>query len=281
MVETPLYKIKKKLSKNIPTNLIDKIPNRWEKIGDIVIIKLDDDLKKYSDIVGEIYGDFLDCKTVLNDVGGISGELREPNVKVIYGTNNTETAHKENKVRFKLDPQKVMFSSGNMDERLRMAKISSKDEVVVDLFAGIGYFTLPMAVHSTPKKIFACEKNKIAFDYLSKNIALNNVNSIVEPLFGDNRKIAPKNIADRVIMGYIGGTKDFLPIAIKSLNEGKGIIHFHEKYSDKIMPNKPLKTIEKKANKINRKIKLIQYKKVKSYAPGISHFVFDLSVGEQ
>lgn len=281
MVETPLNKIRKILSNNIPNNLIDKIPNKWEKIGDIVIIKLDDGLKKYTDIVGEIYADFLDCKTVLNDVGGISGELREPNVKVIYGANETETIHKENNVRFKLDPQKVMFSSGNMDERLRMANISSKDEVVVDLFAGIGYFTLPMAVHSTPKKIFACEKNKIAFDYLYQNIALNNVNYIVEPLFGDNRKVAPKNIADRVIMGYIGGTEDFLTIAIKSLKDSKGIIHFHEKYSDRLVPNKPLKAIEKKAQQSNRKIKLIQYKKVKSYAPGISHFVFDLSVGEQ
>jgi len=33
-----------------------------------------------------------------------------------------------------------MFSSGNMDERIRMSMISDKNEVVVDLFAGIGYF---------------------------------------------------------------------------------------------------------------------------------------------
>ncbi len=280
MVETPFDKIKEKLSKDIPSTLLDSIPNKWEKIGDVAIVKLSDDLTKYKESIGKTYAEVLGCKTVLNDVGGISGELREPNVEIIYGSNETETIHKENGVRYKLDPQRVMFSSGNMDERVHMATVSNKEEVVVDLFAGIGYFTLPMAVHSKPKKIFACEKNKIAFDYLVQNIALNNVNSIVEPLFGDNRKIAPENIADRIVMGYIGGTEEFLSIAIKSLKDRKGTIHFHEKYSDKLIPNKPLNSLEKIANEFNRKIKLIQYRKVKSYAPGISHFVFDISVGE-
>jgi len=281
MIETPLNKIKEKLSKDIPSNLLNGVPNKWEKIGDVAVVRLSDDFERYKENIGKTYAEILDCKTVLNDVGGISGELREPNVEVIYGSNETETIHKENGVRYKLDPQRVMFSSGNMDERIRMANISNKNEIVVDLFAGIGYFILPMAVHSKPQKIFACEKNKIAFDYLVQNIALNNVNSIVEPLFGDNREIAPENIADRVIMGYIGGTESFLPIAIKSLKDKKGTIHFHEKYSDSLIPNKPLNSIEKIANELDRKIRLIQYKKVKSYAPGISHFVFDISVGEQ
>ena len=128
---------------------------------------------------------------------------REPNVKIIYGNKKTETIHIENGIRYKLDPQKVMFSSGNMDERIRMAKISNPKETVVDLFAGIGYFTLPMAVYSKPKKIFACEINPVAYDYLCKNIVQNDVTSIVEPLLGDNKTTAPKNVADRIIMGYI------------------------------------------------------------------------------
>lgn len=281
MTQTPFDKIKEKLSKDIPSDLLDDIPNKWEKIGDVTVVKLSDSLENYREIIGKTYAEVLGCKTVLNDVGGISGELREPKVEIIYGSKKTETIHKENFVRYKLDPQKIMFSSGNMDERIRMANISNKDETVVDLFAGIGYFTLPIAVHSKPKKIFACEKNKIAFDYLNQNITLNNVTSMVEPLFGDNRKIAPENIANRVIMGYIGGTENFLPIAIKSLKDGKGIIHFHEKYSEKLIPDKPMKSIQKIADEFDRKVELKQYKQVKSYAPGISHFVFDLKIGEK
>ena len=280
MIMFPFNKIKENLSREIPSDIIDNIPNKWEKVGDVAIIKLNNDFEKYKNIIGKTYAEVLSCKTVLNDKGGISGELREPDVEVIYGLNQTETIHKENGVRYKLDPQKVMFSSGNMDERIRISTVSNKDEIIVDLFSGIGYFTLPIAVHSKPKKIFACEKNKIAFDYLTKNMALNNVNSIVEPLFGDNREIAPENIADRVIMGYIGGTEDFLTIAIRSLKNVKGTIHFHEKYPEKIVPDDPMKKIEKVADDFNRKAKLLQYRQVKSYAPGISHYVFDISVGE-
>jgi len=279
MIQTPFDVIKKNLSKYLSANIIEKIPEKWEKIGDVGIIKLSDELLKYKDLIGKVYAESLDCKTILNDICGISGELRKPNVEVIYGSNETETIHKENGVRYKLDPQKIMFSSGNMDERIRMATISNKDETIVDLFAGIGYFTLPIAVHSKPKKIFACEKNKIAFDYISQNIVLNNVNSIVEPLFGDNRDTAPENIADRVIMGYFGGADDFLSTAIKSLKDGEGIIHFHEKYSEKLVPEKPMKSIQLVADDLNKKVELLRYKHVKSYAPGISHYVFDISVG--
>ena len=281
MSETPFDKIKKKISGIIPDDLVDSIPRSWEKIGDILIIKFPENLSNYKRTLGEVYANVLGCRAVLNDKVGIVGEFREPDVEVVFGSSDTETVHKENGIRYKLDPQKIMFSSGNMDERIRMANVSNKNEVVVDFFAGIGYFTIPMAVYSKPRKIYACEKNPVAYDYLRENIVLNDVTDIVEPVFGDNREVAPENIANRIVMGYIGDTESFLPIAIKSLKAGKGIIHFHEKYSDSFVPDQPLDYMKKIAGELDRKIKLIQYRKVKSYAPGVSHFVFDVFVDEK
>jgi tRNA wybutosine-synthesizing protein 2 len=281
MTDTPFNQIKESLEKEIPIDLVSKIPDKWEKIGEIGVIKLHPDLKRYSQIVGESYAEILQCKTILNDVGGISGEYREPKTKIIYGSNNTETTHKENGIRFKLDPQKIMFSSGNMDERIRMATVSNEKETVVDLFAGIGYFTLPMAVHSKPKKIFACELNPAAYKYLCENIALNNVSDIVEPLRGDNRKVAPKNVADRVIMGYFGNANKFLSNAFKCLKDYKGIIHYHDKFSENQVPYLPSKYVKKFVEKYDRRIELFDYKIVKSYAPGINHYVFDIGIDEK
>ncbi len=281
MAEKPFIQIKNSLLKEIPSDLVSNLPDKWEKIGDVLTIVLPSILDEYKNTIGKKYAEVLNCKTVLKDIGGIKGEFRVPNVEIIYGLKNTETIHKENGVKYRLDPQKLMFSSGNMDERIRMAKISNKNETVVDLFAGIGYFTLPIAIYSKPEKVFACEKNQIAFDYLNENIILNDVSSIVEPRKGDNRDIAPKNIADRVIMGYIDETEKFLPNAIDCLHNHIGIIHYHNTFSDNTIPNKPMKIVEKEAKKKGCKAELLKYIYVKSYAPGISHYVFDIKIGEK
>ena len=281
MTETPFIQIKKSLLNEIPLNLINKIPEKWEKIGNILTMVLPSIFNEYKKIIGEKYAEVLNCKTVLRDIGGIKGEFRVPNVEVIYGSKNTETVHKENGVKYKLDPQKIMFSSGNMDERIRMANISNRNETVVDLFAGIGYFTLPLAIYSKPKEIIACEKNQIAFNYLNENIILNDVSSIVEPRKGDNREIAPKNFANRVIMGYIEETERFLSIAFDCLQEHSGIIHYHNTFPNHAVPNKPMKIVEEEANKKGCKAELLGYYNVKSYAPGISHYVFDLRIDEK
>lgn len=281
MIETPFNQIKKLLSKELPSKLISKIPDKWEKVGDVLTLVLPSELNPYKEIISKTYAEMLNCKSVLNDIGGISGDYREPNVKVIYGSKNTETIHKENGIRYKLDPQKIMFSSGNMDERIRMATISNKSETVVDLFAGIGYFTLPIAVYRKPKRIYACEINPIAYDYLCKNITLNNVTSIVEPLKGDNRKVAPKDVADRVIIGHFGDTFKFLPTAIECLKDGEGFIHYHNKIPEKKFPDEPIKKIKEIADKYDRKVKILKHTHVKSYAPGISHYVLDIKIGEK
>ena len=113
MIKTPLYQLKKLLSNEIPSELICYLPDKWEKIGNVVIIKLNKNLRKYQEKIGKRYAEILHCKTVLNDVGGISGAYRKPKVEILYGSKNTETIHKENDISYKLDPQKVMFSSGN------------------------------------------------------------------------------------------------------------------------------------------------------------------------
>ncbi len=278
MALKPLNQIKLELSDKIPNKYIQFLPTKWEKIGDILIIKISEELKEHKKTIAKVYSDVLNCRSVINDKGGITGELRKPDVELIYGSKDTETVHIENKVRFKIDPMKLMFSKGNMDERLFMSRINVENETVVDMFAGIGYFSLPIAVHSKPKKIFACEKNPDAYFYLSKNVLLNKVIEIVEPIKGDNRKVAPQNVADRIIMGYIGGTEKYIETALKCLKENKGIIHFHEKYPQEIRSEKIVKIVKEKSKRFNREVKLLEKRKIKSYAPGIFHFVFDFEI---
>jgi tRNA wybutosine-synthesizing protein 2 len=260
--------------------MVHYLPDKWEKAGTIVTIKLPNQVRRYQEIIGKVYTDVLGCDTTLNDVGGICGVYREPIVEVIYGSPFTETTHSENKIRFQLDPQKIMFSSGNMAERKRMATIANPKETVVDLFAGIGYFSIPMAVYSKPVKIFACEINPVAYRYLCTNIKLNQVTDIVEPLFGDNRVTAPKECADRVILGYLEEPKVFLYVALDALKNQTGILHYHDVVPIEDISQQSLRDIETITKKYHRSIELLRVNKIKSYSPKRAHVVLDVRVVE-
>jgi tRNA wybutosine-synthesizing protein 2 len=278
MKVTPFQQIQKQLQNELSDKETLLLPKKWEKVGDVLILKLPKKLYTHSEKIGKSYADVLHCKAVLVDEEGISGIFREPIIRHIFGEMNTETIHNENGIRFHLNPQQIMFSSGNIDERKRMSTISNHSEIIVDLFAGIGYFSIPIAVYSKPKKIYACEINQIAFRYLQRNISENNVNSIVTPLSGDNKNISPKNVADRVIMGYFGDTSSFLLTALNCLKKHKGIIHYHNVFPDKQIPLIALRQIDVVCRRFNRFSHLLNVHKIKSYAPGISHYVFDVEI---
>ncbi len=280
MLKTPYESIKKTVSLLIPSELVHFLPSKWEKIGSVVSIKVPDELCEYKEIIGKAYADGLGCTTTLNDTGGISGVYRKPVVEVIYGSAHTETIHSENGIRFKIDPQQIMFSSGNMGERRRMASIAHPNETVVDLFAGIGYFTLPIAVYSKPKKIVACEINLVAYDYLCANVVLNHVSSIVEPRFGDNRVVAPEDCANRVILGYLHDPQEYLPVAFSCLKNHVGMLHYHELVPVDQIPRQPLSHIEVVAGRFNRCVELLKVHEIKSYAPRVNHLVLDVRISQ-
>ncbi len=268
----PFDKIVKILQLEPP--LMQSIPRKWEKIGDILVLRLPPELEEHEVVIAEAYARVLGAKSVLQDERGISGEWRLPGVRKILG-GDTETIHLEDGVRFKLDAAKVMFSSGNLPERMRMARIAGRDEVVVDMFAGIGYFTIPMAVHSRPHKIFACEVNPTAFQYLEENVRINLVES-VEPLLGDCRETAPEGVADRVIMGYLRA-QEFLPKAYKTLRP-EGVLHYHEACPNELADSRPWSTVKKTAEDMGRTAQLLRKARLKSYAPGVSHIVLDVKL---
>ncbi len=278
MRQTPWVEIQKTISSFIPSEMIALLPDKWEKIGTVVTIRLPAELRQHQQIIGKVYADVLGCTTVLNERGGISGVYREPVVEVIFGSPMTETIHTENGIRFKIDPQKIMFSSGNMAERKRMATIAKSNETVVDLFAGIGYFTVPMAVYSKPKKIVACEINHLAYSYLCSNIVLNHVSSIVEPLFGDNRTTAPKDCATRVILGFLKDPYLFLPVAFECLRNRSGILHYHEVVPVERSRDQPWGHIESVAVRYHRSVELLEVHEIKSYAPRMNHVVLDVRI---
>jgi len=275
--DNPQYYLQEKTVFNnldIPEMERKLLPRGWQILGEIIILTLDEKLTKRKTQIGEaLLSNYPRCKTVLLD-RGISGQMRQPDRQIIAGAGTPETVHKENDCLFKLDAMKIMFSQGNLAEKKRMSNLG-KDETVVDMFAGIGYFSIPMAVHAKPKKIISIEINPVSFGYLKENIALNRVGDIIEPIAGDCAKVTPRRIANRVIMGYLDG-QDYLEVGINALLPG-GILHYHEAVPEAI-ESRPADRIIDVSRKLERNVEITGPRRIKKYAPGVWHVVVDAKV---
>lgn len=253
----------------IPAEKFPFLPSGFLRIGNIIIVRIPLELKEYEKDIGTFLLKTFDAQSVFSR-GIIQGDLRIPQMKRIAGEGN-ETLHKENGCIFSLDVSCLMFSKGNILER---GRLRADDEDVVDMFAGIGYFSLPLAKRSPSCRIVAIEKNPAAARYLRKNIRLNKLTN-VEVIEGDCRGIALKNCADRVLMGYFPGTEAFLPAAFGFLRR-RGIVHYHNIYRTEELWRKPLGTLESSALENGYRLEKVLYKnRVKQYSPGKYHVVVD------
>lgn len=258
-------------------DLLRLLPRGWFILGDVIIVKIQPQLGQFKHQIGDaLLSIYPRCRSVLEDFG-IEGQLREPVREIIAGETR-ETIHKENGVFFKLDALKIMFSQGNLRERIRMSRLGN-DEVVVDMFAGIGYFTLPMAVHARPRRVLAIELNPAAYQYLKENVRLNHVESIVETILGDCEKFTPPGVADRVVMGYVGATDRYLGTGVRALRPG-GILHYHQTIPSWQYPRAIIEDVVDVAEELDRSVEIKRCARVKKYSPGVVHAVVDACIGK-
>jgi len=259
---------------DIPEGLKALLPEKYERLGHVLVLRLPGPLLPHREEIAEAYAKVLKARTVLLERGIIRGVERRPDVELLFGT-ETETTHSESGILYRLDPTRVMFSSGNFDEKLRMASLDCRGETVVDMFAGIGYFTMPLAAKAGAERVIACEINPEAVRFLRRNIELNRVGDIVTVFEGDNRDLPGEDFADRVVMGYVNVTWQFLPKAFSLVKRG-GIIHYQDTCSIDRIPDGLIENLRKGSG--GRPFEVLGVREVKAYAPSISHMVVDVRV---
>ena len=200
-------------------------------------------------------------------VSGIAGIERAPYVEVISGSAG-EVHHKEYGCTFLLDPTRVMYAMGNLSERHRIADLVKEkggDERVGDLFAGIGYFSIPLARAGCT--VHAMEISPVAFGYLLRNIHENAVSDQVLAECGNCRDLL-RGEYDRLILGHFDAL-DYLPLALAHARAGS-VLHLHtlRDESDRIGP------LAREAGFAPA----ITTRRVKSYAPHTWHMVQDVAL---
>ncbi len=250
---------------------LDRAPSSWAVVGSVVLVEMGEAPRPAE--VGEallaLHGG---ADTVLAR-GGIDGQHREPDVTVVAGEGDTETVHREHGVEYAMDLADVMFSPGNKAERARMGEVVREGERVLDAFAGIGYFTLPMA--SSGARVTAIERNPDAFSYLLENATRNGVTDRVEPYRADCRDVleAHKGGFDRAVLGYYDA-HEYLPWVLPVLEPG-GVVHLHEATPEALSPDRPIERLEAAAAEAGRTVEVLDTRRVKGYSEGVEHVVVD------
>ncbi|MFC7201087.1 class I SAM-dependent methyltransferase [Halospeciosus flavus] len=253
---------------------VERAPSSWAVVGDVLLVDPGDAPRPEE--VGEALLDLHGEADTVLERHGIAGEHREPDVRVLAGTGDTETVHVEHGTSYALDLSRVMFSPGNKAERARMGEVVDAGEAVLDMFAGIGYFALPMARGGA--RVTAVEKNPTSVGYLRENARLNDVADRLDARLGDCREVAPTVDVDRVMMGYYDATeRAYLDAALAAVRSG-GVLHVHTACPETLLWDRPESRLADAADAAEREIEVQARRVVKSHSEGVQHVVLDVRV---
>ena len=214
----------------LPLYVMNQLPRSYDIVGDIGILQLDDELQLFSKIIAEgLMRLNPHLRLVVNKTEKISGQYRIPGIEVIQGAGSPETVHIEFSSKFSLDVSSVYFNPRLAHERMRLASQVKDGEVVVDMFAGVGTYSILIAKKQLGARVFSVDLNPSAYKYLKENIFANEVADRVIPVLDDAQNFAAKSpgIADRVVMNLPADSQAFLGAASKLLRKDGGIVHFY------------------------------------------------------
>ncbi len=197
-------------------------------VGDIAIVKLRPGVEGHeSDLGMAILQEMKGVKCVYGQEGGIEGDFRLRRLRHLGGETRTVTLHKENGLRLKVDVETCYFSPRLSTERLRVAGQVAAGERVLNMFAGVGPYSILIAKKTS---VWSCELNGAAFRYHVENNRLNRVENRVKMIEADAMRLPEllrgQEPFDRILMPHPSKSNVFLPAATALLAK-VGVIHYY------------------------------------------------------
>jgi tRNA (guanine37-N1)-methyltransferase len=197
-------------------------------VGDIAIVRLPGlrsrEKKRFAVALLE---QMSHVKCAFEQEGGIEGEYRLRKLAHLAGERRTTTLHRENGCAYKVDVAKCYFSPRLSTERLRVASQVKTKERVLNMFAGVGPFSIPIA-KTAGARVTSCEINGLAASLHEENDRLNKVKELVDVVEGDAANL-PDLVTgkfDRVLMPHPSQADKFLAVAL-TMAKKKAVIHYY------------------------------------------------------
>jgi len=267
------------------------IPKRWEKFSDVVLLPANafTSLPKNADVdnLWQAVATSLRASRLARQ-GEVVGERRESGVELLFGDDDW-VVRREHDIDYGYSFTHCMWSRGNVTERGRMYNLDCKGETILDLYAGIGYYTLPLLIGAGATHVHACEWNPQAVESLRWSLQRNGVEQRCTIHYGDNRQPISEieksqlfiGSCDRVVLGLLPKSEEGYPLAIAALLSAGGWLHIHgtspggeeEAWSE----SQQIKLKEIAAEQGRElQFKAANLKKVKWFSPHWRHVVLDL-----
>jgi tRNA (guanine37-N1)-methyltransferase len=227
----PVGSLEDVLNRQIPSSIVPLVSKSFDVIGDIAIIEVSPEAEPFEKSIADaLMKVHKNVKTVYSKAGPISDDRRLRPLHHILGANRTQTIHKELGCRFKIDISKAFFSPRLSAEHGRVAEQVLPGECVIDMFAGVGPFSILIAKRLNDVQIHAIDANPEAAKLIEENARMNRVQDRIRVWSGDARVVVKNDlpgIATRVIMNHPSQAREFLEPACEALEGDGGVIHYY------------------------------------------------------
>ena len=260
------------LEDELSSDEIEALRTSFDTIGDIVILEIPDNLEDKKQKIGDAALKFTKRRSIYMKRSAIKGTTRIRDLEFLSGVDDSVTIHKEHGARLKLDVRQVYFSPRLATERKRVMESVNDGEKILDMFCGIGPFPIVIA-RNRNADITAVDINSEAIKYLDENINLNKLEGNIQTYCGDIAEVSKSFNCkfDRIIMNLPGLAYTFLDLAIDLIKDD-GIINYYE-FSNSY--EQGIKRLKSACLKKNKKVEIINCRKVKSTSPGEWHVAID------
>jgi len=221
--------LKKSLESILSSKESEELISAFDQIGDIIIVRIPNSLLPKKKLIGEtLLKEVKIAKSVFYQASAVEGSFRTRDLEILAGEDNTETEYKEFGCKFRVDVKNAFFSPRLSTERERIANLVKDGEIVVNMFAGVGMFSI-MAAKKKKCTVYSIDINPIASKLCEKNISSNKLQGKVFSINGDASNIIKErleNQSDRTLMLLPERSDEFLQSAINATKDG-GIIHYY------------------------------------------------------
>ena len=221
--------LKKALESILDEQESKELISSFDQIGDIIIVRIPESLLSKKKIIGEtLLKQVKIAKSVFYQASAVEGDFRTRNLEILAGDNKTETEYKEFGCKFIVDVENAFFSPRLSTERERISNLVQNGETIVNMFAGVGMFSV-MIAKKKKCTVYSIDINPIAARLCEKNIKSNKLVGNVISINGDALQIIQEqlqNKSDRTLMLLPERSDEFLESAINATKNG-GIIHYY------------------------------------------------------